>query len=76
MGVIALLFGVFDVQPTNLEAPLLVLTTTHEDGTSKDRVLARLEIPVGLVSNLRPGHAPLADTRGRSRAPGPRGALE
>ncbi len=43
VGVIALLFGVFDVQPTNLEAPLLVLTTANEDGTSKDRVLARLE---------------------------------
>ncbi len=43
LGLVGLLGGVFNVQPTNLEGPLLVLTTTAADGTSKDRVLARME---------------------------------
>ena len=30
-------------QPTNVGVPLLVITTTAEDGTSNDRILAHLE---------------------------------
>ena len=36
------LFGSF-YQPTNVGVPLLVITTTAEDGTSNDRILAYLE---------------------------------
>ncbi len=36
------LFGSF-YQPTNIRVPLLVITTTAEDGTSNDRILAYLE---------------------------------
>ncbi|MCH8891118.1 MAG: nitroreductase family deazaflavin-dependent oxidoreductase [Myxococcales bacterium] len=41
--VIGLLAGSGLLQPTEIGLPVLVLTTTTGDGTSKDRVLARME---------------------------------
>ncbi len=40
--VVSELHGAF-YQPTNIGVPLLVITTTAEDGTSNDRILAYME---------------------------------
>ena len=43
MGLIALIAGYFNFQPTDIGSPVLILTTTAADGTSIPRVLARME---------------------------------
>ncbi len=43
LGVVALLGGYFNFQPMDIGVPVLVITTTAGDGTSKDRVLGRIE---------------------------------
>ncbi len=43
LGIVALIGGYFEFQPTDIGVPVLVITTTAGYGTSNDRVLGRME---------------------------------